>query len=305
MAQLDGLAEFLAVAETRGFSSAARQLGVSTSHVSRRVKALETRLGVSLVARSTRIVRLTEAGQQYYNECRDLMNGLEAVEEQIGRERGALEGRLRVSAAGEFAERYVAPALMRFSLAHPALQIEIDFNSRLVNFVEEGFDLAVRYGDMQDSQLIARPLVARALVCMASPEYLAAHGTPQRPQDLTYHHCIIANSDRWRFREGAEDTEVRVSGRWRSNSGRSVVVACQAGLGIAYLPGSSFGDAAHDGTLKPVLEGYWAQGPNTWLVYRDHRHLSVRVRAAIDFLLETFADWREEESAKSADQSRK
>nr|WP_010131790.1 LysR family transcriptional regulator [Microbulbifer agarilyticus] len=300
MAQLDGLPEFLAVAETQGFSSAARQLGVSTSHVSRKVKALETRLGVSLVARSTRIVRLTEAGQQYYDECRDLMNGLEAVEEQIGRQRGALAGRLRVSAAGEFAERYVAPALMRFALGHPDLQVEIDFNSRLVNFVEEGFDLAVRYGDPQDSQLIARPLVARALKCMASPAYLAAHGTPQQPQDLTYHYCIIANSDRWRFRERDGETEVRISGRWRANSGRSVVAACQAGLGIAYLPGSSFGEAAHDGTLKPVLEGYWAPGPNTWLVYRDHRHLPVRVRAAIDFLLQTFADWREEERTKPA-----
>jgi len=136
MTPFEGIVEFVAVAETQGFSAAARSLDVSTSHISRRVAQLESRLGTALVARTTRKVRLTLAGQEYYTRCRDLLHGLDDANQRISCEQLELSGTLRVSAAGEFAENYVVPALINFAAAHPALSIDIDFNSRMVNFVE-------------------------------------------------------------------------------------------------------------------------------------------------------------------------
>jgi len=185
----DGIIEFVAVAETQGFTSAAKLLGCSTSHVSRQVGRLEKRLGAALLARSTRLVRLTDLGEAYYLQAKELTIGLEQAHEQITSQQYQLSGTLRVSGAGTFVEQFVAPALIEFAGEFPDLSIDLDFNSRMVNLLEDGIDFAIRYGTLSDSSLVARKLTDRSMVAVASPTYLAKHGTPVHPLELHSHRC--------------------------------------------------------------------------------------------------------------------
>jgi DNA-binding transcriptional LysR family regulator len=293
MDTFDGVVEFVAVAECQGFSAAAKQLGCSTSHVSRQVARLEERLGSALLARTTRLVSLTQAGAVYYQRCKELVVGLQQANEQLSLQQYELSGTLRVSCAGLFAEQYVAPALMNFALQHPDLKIDIDFNSRMANFVEDGIDFAIRYGRLEDSGLVARKLAGRQMMAVASREYLDQFGRPIHPQDLKSHSCIVANNENWIFDiEGTEES-IRVNGRWRSNNAHTVVNACEKGLGIAYMPKSSFNRSIESQLLEPVLEPFWGRGASSWIVYQNRRFLPIRARMAIDYLMDHFSSWQE------------
>lgn len=293
MTSFDGVVEFVAVAETQGFTSAARRFGVSTSHISRKVAALEEKLGVALLARSTRKVRLTEAGQQYFYRCQDLVYGLEDANEVLTGDQLSLSGTLRISAAGEFAEQYIAPVLIEFAALHPELTLEIDFNSRMVDFVTEGVDFSIRYGRLTDSTLVARKLVDRSLFAAASESYLDQFGTPTHPNELSNHHCLVANSDVWLFESDKKPLDIRVKPKLKTNSGRALVTACERGLGIAYMPKSSFADSITKGHLQPILESYWTQGLTTWIIYANRKFVPARARLAINFLQKRFQDWTE------------
>ncbi|USD67382.1 LysR family transcriptional regulator [Vibrio sp. SCSIO 43136] len=294
MDSFEGINEFVAVAESRGFSTAAKQLGCSTSHVSRQVTRLEERIGTALFARTTRMVSLTEAGEIYYQQCKELVIGLQQANELVTSQQTQLSGTLRVSAAGALSENHVAPALMAFAKQHPKLSIDIDFNTKMVNFVEEGFDFAIRYGRLNDSGLVARKLIDRPMAAAASQAYIDQFGQPSHPEQLKQHSCIIANKDVWLFEESGQALNgVKVQGRMRSNNPNVVLAACEQGLGIAYLPKSSFNGALADGRLQPVLEPYWGSGSSSWIVYQNRRFLPMRARLAIDYLLEHFANWQE------------
>lgn len=292
MNDFNGIREFLAVAECAGFSAAARRLGASTSHVSRQVSALEARLACVLLVRTTRRVKLTPVGEMYYHKCRELMDGLDEANESLHQQQQALSGTLRVSAAGEFSQAYVVPALIEFAQAHPNLSIDINFNSRIVDFVEEGIDFAIRYGFLNDSGLVARKLADRHLVAAASPSYLQMRGQPEQPSQLSEHDCLVANKPVWTFAKGPQSFSQKVPVRWQSNSARALVSACQAGLGVCYMPRSSYGSALNDGSLETVLEPYSA-AQTTWIVYANRRYLPARARRAIDFLLARFEQWSE------------
>ncbi len=293
MNSFDGIIEFVAVAEQQGFAPAAKRLGCSTSHVSRQVSRLEERLGCALFARTTRQVSLTPNGQAYYNQCKDLVLGLEQANEQVQKQQFQLSGTLRVTAAGTFAEQYVAPALMEFALQHRDLRIEMDFNSRTVNFVEEGVDFAIRYGQLADSNLIARKLVSRPLMAAASPAYIEEFGSPTHPEQLKTHSCIISNNDHWNFQVKGQKLSIKINGRWRCNNAHAVVKACEKGLGISYLPKANFSEQVKDGRLVPVLEPFWSQGASSWIVYQNRQFLPTRARMAIDHLLAYFSGWQE------------
>ncbi|OFC70518.1 LysR family transcriptional regulator [Alteromonas confluentis] len=293
MDSFEGVVEFIAVAETRGFSAAARQLGCSTSHVSRQLARLEERLGCVLLSRTTRLVSLTDSGEVYYQQVKELLTGLQQANEMVNLQQINLTGTLRVSAAGGFAEHYVAPALMRFTEAHPGLSIEMDFNSRMVNFVEDGIDFAIRYGELTDSSLIARKLVNRPMMAVAASHYLARCGEPEQPGDLKKHSCIISNNDTWKFQRNDVVETIKVKGRWRSNNANAVLQACEQGLGIAYMPASTFSAAVDCGRLQPVLKPWWGKGAGSWIVYQNRRFMPLRTRMAIDYLVDYFADWRE------------
>jgi len=293
MDSFEGINEFVAVAEKEGFSAAARQLGCSTSHVSRQVARLEERLGCTLVARTTRLISLTKEGTQYYQQCKALVIGLQQANEQISSRQYQLSGSLKVSAAGPFAEAHVVPALIEFAKEHPQLTVAIDFNSRMINFVEEGFDFVIRYGQLSDSGLIARKLVDRSMMAAASPEYLKNNGTPQSPDQLKKHNCIISNNEHWSFDVDGVATSIKVSGKFQCNNAHALLKACESGLGIVYLPRSSFADLIEEGKLVPVLEPYWNTNISSWIVYKNRRFLPMRARLAIEYLLEHFADWQE------------
>jgi DNA-binding transcriptional LysR family regulator len=290
----EGIIEFVAVAETKGFSTAATQLRCSTSHVSRQVSRLEQRLGVALFARTTRLVSLTEPGQAYYERCKELVTGLQIANEHLNEEQIQLSGTLRVSAAGAFSEKYVVPALIEFAQGYPELSVEIDFTSKMVNFVEDGIDFAIRYGNLETSGLVARKLVDRPMAAAASRAYLEQYGEPTDPQQLRNHSCIVANNNNWLFEAvGQQPFSVRVSGRWKSNNGNAVIQACERGLGIAYLPRSTFKEALESGKLEPVLKPFWGRGSGSWIVYQNRRFLPMRARLAINFLVSHFSSWQE------------
>lgn len=293
MDSFEGIIEFVAVAETRGFSAAARQLGCSTSHVSRQVARLEERLGCALLARSTRQVNLTENGTAYYHQSKELVIGLQQANEQVNQQQLQLNGTLRVSAAGGFAEHFVAPALMAFAQHHPQLTVEIDFNSKMVNFVEDEVDFAVRYGELADSSLIARKLISRPMMAAASPEYLEQNGTPTHPNHLKNHSCIISNNDHWLFNIDGNQKSIRVRGRWRSNNANVVAKACEQGLGVAYMPESTFKESLKNNRLVPILKPYWGKGASSWIVYKNRHFQPLRARLAIDFLIKHFASRRD------------
>ncbi len=293
MESFEGVIEFAAVAEAQGFSAAARQLGCSTSHVSRQVSRLEARLGCALFARTTRLISLTREGEAYYQQCRDLITGLQQANEQIRSEQLELSGTLRVSAAGGFAETFVVPVLVEFTTLHPGLRLEIDFNTRNINFVEDNIDFAIRYGQLKDSGLVARKLVDRTMVAAASKDYLDQHGTPATPEQLSGHSCLVANNEYWEFMDGGTRKTVRVEGRFRSNNTQALVCACRRGLGIAYMPRSSFLGLLDSPDIRPLLEEYCSPGVSSWVVYRNRRFLPMRARLAVEYLLQHFSDWEE------------
>ncbi|TNE96826.1 MAG: LysR family transcriptional regulator [Gammaproteobacteria bacterium] len=293
MDSFEGIIEFVAVAECQGFTAAARQLDISASHVSRQVSRLEDRLGAALFARSTRSVNLTDAGQLYYQQCKELVTGLQQANEQVATEQVTLNGTLRISAAGAFAEQFVAPALIEFAGNHPELSIEMDFDTRMTNFIEDGIDFAIRYGQLADSGLVARKLLDRPLMAAASPEYLEQHGIPNHPDHLKHHSCLVTNNNSWQFEMDGKPYNIRISGRWRSNNAHAIAEACKQGLGIAYMPKSSFLDALEKGDVVPVLQPYWSRHASSWIVYQNRRFLPLRARLAINHLLSHFEHWRE------------
>lgn len=225
MNSFEGIVEFIAVAESQTFSAAAKRLGCSTSNVSRQVSRLEERLGCALLARTTRMVSLTQAGTVYYQQCKDLMTGLQQANEEVGLRQYQLCGTLRVSTAGTFAEEFVVPALIDFAGQHPELTIEIDVNSRIVNFVEEGIDFAIRYGQLKNSGLVARKLVNRPMMAVASPAYLEKFGTPQTPAQLIDHSCLVSNNDYWNFDHEGVANSIKVQGRMRCNNASAIIKA--------------------------------------------------------------------------------
>ena len=293
MSQWEGIQEFIMVVETGSFTKAAKRLHVSASHISRQVAKLENRLEVKLLARSTRLVRLTESGTDYYNKVSVLAAGIEEANQSAKGADAALAGLIRVSAAGTFAENRVSPVLARFARENPKISIEIDFNISNVDLIAQGFDFAVRYGVLADSSLIARKLSERHMICAASPDYLKRHGTPKHPSELKQHSCLTTSTDRWIFNDknSKETLEIRVSGRWVSTNGYALRYAALEGLGVTYTPLVNLKPALEKGELIPILQGFEDNSRSSWIVYPHRRHLPLRVRRAISYLLEHCKDY--------------
>lgn len=244
---LDDLRLFHAVSVHGSFTRAARELGLPKQTVSRRVAGLERALGVELLQRTTRRVRLTPIGASYAERCREIVQLAEAA----NREAADPPESLRLTADEVFGEFFLAPLLIEFALRHPQLRLEAHLTTRQVDLVEEGFDLAVRVGGPTPAGAIELgPAVIR--YC-ASPEYLERRGRPQHPQELRAHECLVSHHDQWPFREVGR---VAVSGRFRCNSFRVVREACLQGLGIALFPAFACAREIAHGRLEPVLEGW-------------------------------------------------
>jgi DNA-binding transcriptional LysR family regulator len=285
---------FVRVAETGGIGTAADRLGVAKSAVSRRLKDLEERLGVRLVNRTTRRLSLTETGRAYYERAITLLADLDEADQAAAAIHGTLTGRMRIAAPLSFGIRHLSAAISDFLCRHEALSIDLDLNDRQVDLVEDGFDLAVRIGVLEDSSLIARKLFDVRTVMCASPAYLERHGTPQRPEDLVDHAGFLYTNmpERrawaWTTPDGEERT-VQMTARLAANNGDLLLEAAEAGLGICIQPSFIAYRAIEDGRLVPVLPDVVWRRTACYAIYPPGRHLSAKVRALVDFLAARYA----------------
>ena len=293
MDRLANIEAFVRVAEAKSFSEAARRLRSSKSVVSRSVGALEAELGVRLFHRTTRSLALTEAGRGYFERATRILADLEEANLAVGQLQSAPRGRLRVSAPMSFGFLHLAPALPDFLGLYPEVAVDLALNDRFVDLVDEGFDVAVRIGAMDDSSLIARKLAPIRRVVCASPGYLKARGLPKSPDDLKGHECLfnsnIASSQEWRFTtpEG-KPWPVAVNGRLSANNGDAMRVAALKGLGLVNLPTFIVGGDLQERALVTVLDEFISQDLVMSAVYPHSRHLSPKVRAFVDYLADRF-----------------
>lgn len=290
MDRLQSMAVFVRVAELGSFSAAARQLGLSKSAASKHVAALEERLGVKLVHRTTRRLALTEVGAAYRDWCARIVQEVEEAELTASRHSVEPRGRLKVNAPMSFGFLHLGPLLPEFLARHPGITVELILNDRFVDLLEEGFDVALRIGRLADSSLIARRLAAARSVCAASETYLAGAGVPTRPEDLARHNCLCYSwrqaPDDWTFLRAGEETTVRVAGNLWANNGDALRAAACAGLGVVYLPDFILMDDIDGGRLQALLPEWATPEIPIHAVFPPQRHPSAKLRAFVDFLVE-------------------
>jgi DNA-binding transcriptional LysR family regulator len=294
MDRFAALAAFTRVVEHGSFARAAERLGVSTSAVSRSVSELEAHLGVRLLNRTTRRLSLTESGQAFLERAVQLLADLDEAEAIASAGAVAPRGTLRLTASITFGERHLAPAIAEFGARHPDVRFDVELSDRIVDIVDEGFDLAIRIGAPGSSALIARRLGETRLVCCASPTYVARHGAPSVPEDLARHRCLayayLAMRDVWTFRDAAgAERSVRIAGTVHANNGRFLASIALTGAGIALEPDFIVGDEIRSGALVPLLAPFEPPTASIYAVYPSRRHLSAKVRAFVAFVADRFA----------------
>ena len=294
MGQLEDMGVFVRIVEAGGIGKAADQLGVAKSGVSRRLVALETRLGVTLINRTTRSSSLTSVGREYYERAVKLIGDISELDGLATDEGKSLEGQLRLAVPLSFGLCHLSPAIDEFASEHPGLSINIDFSDRQVDLVEQGVDLAIRISDLNDSSLQARRICPIRLLLCASPSYLERHGTPRKPEELKDHQVLgytLGSGHTIRLVNPQGDEQlVHTSARMSANNGDFLRDMALADHGIAVLPTFIVWQSLATRELVPVLEQYTLPSINAWAVYPQTRYLSQRARQFIDFLVKRFGD---------------
>jgi LysR family transcriptional regulator, regulator for bpeEF and oprC len=294
MQDLRTLAIFVKVAERKSFVRAAAELGITQSGVSNAISRLEEQLGVRLLARTTRHVGLTEDGVAFFERCRHALADLEEAELVLKETRVKPTGRLRIDMSTAFGRLKVVPLLCRFQAQYPDLTLALSFTDRYVDLVEEGIDIAVRFGELRDSSLVARRLTHTQFRVFGSPDYFAKHGRPRSLDVLADHNCLgfMVRDTRlareWRFARDGVATTIIPKGTMSFTDGASLCDAARAGCGLAQMHGYYVEDALRAGEIEPVLEKFKPPVDPIWLVYPQTRHLSPKVRAFIDFMVASF-----------------
>ncbi|MBD1554442.1 LysR family transcriptional regulator [Pseudomonas typographi] len=290
MESLGGITFFVQAAETRSFSEAGRQLGVSSSAVGKSVARLEERLGVRLLHRSTRSITLTAEGALFLERCRRILCEVEAAELELAETRKAPQGRLRISLP--LVGRLVMPALTAFMHRYPAIELDVDFSDRLVDVIEEGFDAVVRTGEPTDSRLMSRLLGTYRLLLVAAPGYLYRQGTPRHPADLLRHACLqhkfpsTGKLETWPLKHAEGTMPLAVPATMVCNTTEALMDVARDGLGIACLPDFMVREAIGRGELATVLDTYIEYQGTFRLLWPSSKHLAPRLRVFIDFMAE-------------------
>jgi DNA-binding transcriptional LysR family regulator len=292
MDRFDEINAFTAVADARSFTQGARRLGVSGAQVSKLVARLENRLGARLLNRTTRDVSLTDTGRAYLERARQVLEDFESLESSV-RDQSGPRGLLKISAPVSFGASQLTPALLEFAAAYPDVALDVSSTDRIVNLVEEGFDVAVRIGALSDSSLVARRLAPVRMVTCASPEYLARAGAPLTLDELGKHEAILdanlADPLVWRFGGYGDYRDIRVHGRLKFSGADACVAAAVAGFGITRTPAFAAADDLRNGRLVPVLCNFEPELIHVHAVYPHARHLAAKVRAFVDFLAKRYA----------------
>lgn len=295
MDRITGIQLFVRIVETGSFSKAAGELGITQPTATKHVAALEEHLGARLLHRSTRGVTPTEVGHLYYDKCKTIERELDEADSLVSLLQSKVGGQLRVSTSLAFGRNVVTPIALRFMQAHPEVNMDLTFDDRYVNLVEQGIDVALRLGRLADSTLGARYLGLNPWLVAASPGYLQRAGRPQRPDDLATHACLIYSSvqgdDRWHFSDGqGRPQSVPVRGPLRSNNLSTVLAAAIAGFGVAALPWYVAREAVAGGDLQPLLEGHALPSQELHAVFPSPKLVPSKVAVFIAFLQEALAD---------------
>jgi len=289
---------FVKTAESGSFSELGRQRHLAPSSISRQINALEDKLGVRLLQRTTRNISLTEAGQTYYQRVSKILDDLDAAHLAICQLQEQPRGLLRINVAIPFGERNIVPLMPAFLAKYPELKIDLVLEDRMIDLVEERIDMAIRIGKLEDSSIVARKLADNRFIVCASPKYLEQYGTPKVPEDLSQHNCIVNkkvyNSNTWQFRKDKAIENITVSGNFQSNTGGALYNAMLSDLGIAALPTWYVGEDIQQGLLQPVLTDYEVSLPTMtdsaiYAIYPAGQYLAPKIRVCIDYLIEKLA----------------
>lgn len=281
---------FVAVCDTGGFASGARKLGISPPAVTRAVNELEAHLGVRLLTRSTRVVRVTEAGARYADDCRLILAQLAEADESVAGMQITPRGHLTITAPVLFGAKFVAPIVTEYLQRHAEVVASCWFLDRVVNLLDEGADIGIRIGELPDSSMQATAVGKVRRVICAAPSYLEEHGAPLKPTDLQSHIIVLANAvtptAEWRFMEGGETRNIMVQPRMSTTSNESALAAALGGFGITRLLSYQVADFLRDGSLKILLAEFELPTLPVHVVHRDGQHASKKARAFIDLVVE-------------------
>jgi LysR family transcriptional regulator for bpeEF and oprC len=293
--QFSGILAFVRAAEERSFTRAAHKLGISPSGVSKAISRLETQVKVRLLHRTSRSIAITPEGTAFYERCRQIVADLEDAEQLLSRAQRTPQGLLRVTLPLSVGRLHLARALPEFVRRYPEVKVEARLTDRLVDLVEEGFDVAVRMGKPPDSRLVARQIATGVLATCAAPSYLRRHGVPRTPEDLASHNCVhfvVPSTGRvqeWKFQQGGKRLSMAVPGNLSLDHAEALVEAALAGTGLIQISSYVTGPAIRRRLLKAVLTEFQVDSPAVWVMYPHNRNLTPRVRAFVDFLVERFA----------------
>ncbi len=298
--KLKQIQSFAAVAARGSLTAAAQAEGVAPAVIGRRLDALEHRLGVKLLVRTTRRISLTHEGSAFLEDCQRLLADWANAEASVSAGGVKASGHLRITSPAGFGRRHVAPLVPRFLAAHPEVSLSLNLADRLVDIAGDGFDCAVRVGDLPDSRLVSVRLADNRRLCVATPDYLQRAGTPRHPSELARHECLALSSDAsqtrgWAFRVDGEVIHLRPVGRLDCTDGQVLHAWCSAGLGIAWRSAWEVEHEVQAGSLVSVLDAYAAPPNGVYAVFPHARHLALRVRLWIDFLKHHYGDsayWR-------------
>lgn len=286
---------FSAVIESGSFTAAAEVLGISRPVVSKQISALEQHLGVQLLNRTTRSLHLTQAGEVFASYSRKILSDVREAEQSVLPLHSEPQGLLRVLLPESFALSLLPEVLLQFQQKYPKIELDIHVSGQPMNLVEEGFDVAIRVGELEDSSLIARLLMPCGLHACASPEYFKKHGRPEHPNELKKHNCLIysqrPNADQWLFKdEQGESIRIKVKGNLRSSLGNILMAAAQNGSGIFTGPTFMIAEALKEGTLETVLDQYTPMTTGLYIIYPQSKLVSTKVRAFVDFITESWSN---------------
>lgn len=304
MDKFQAMTVFKAVVDHGGFTAAARRLGISPSAATKNLTALEDELGVQLLNRSTRRIALTDTGRDFYQCCLEILGNLEEAETALRAKNKAAKGLVRIVMPYSFGRVTFTPELPNFFAENPEISLDVHFSDDAVDIIKEGFDLAVRSRELEDSQLIQRVLHKGPVICVASPDYLARHGAPKTPQDLQAHDCIISNyGSEWRFRSpDGPDIRVNVKSCVTLRNGDAVREGAVAGLGIAQSTWWLFRKDLQEGRLIPVLEAFEREAVPISVCYPARKHVPQKVATVLDFLKRITSAKRRETNTLAAAQ---
>lgn len=293
MDHFNQMSTFVRVVADGSFSAAARRLRVSSAAVGKQIQLLEGWLGTRLFDRTTRRLRLTEAGEAFHERCIRILEDLEEAQRAAGALQAQPKGRLRISSPVSFSTLHLGGLLAGFLNAYPDISVEMELNDRMVDLVEEGFDLAIRIGDLPDSNLAARLIGRSRFVLCAAPDYLKRKGVPKRPADLLKHDCVeyALGLQEWHFTSPSGKSEsVAVAARLRANNGAMLNAAVTEGFGVLYVPSFIASRDLEAGRLIPLLPSYKTKEIGIYALYPAGRHVPAKVRVFIDFAIEFLQD---------------